>query len=49
MEYANKYLDEDRIIPIVRHGKSVEEIEFHNNEELSESIIESLKNFQMKA
>ncbi|PWX13824.1 ATP-dependent DNA helicase [Clostridium perfringens] len=45
MEYANKYLDEDRIIPIVRHGKSVEEIEFHNNEELSESIIESLKEF----
>ncbi|CUO80322.1 HelD family protein [Clostridium perfringens] len=45
MEYANKYLDEDRIIPIVRHGKLVEEIEFHNNEELSESIIESLKEF----
>ncbi|MDU5414249.1 MAG: AAA family ATPase, partial [Clostridium perfringens] len=39
MEYANKYLDEDRIIPIVRHGKPVEEIEFHNSEELSESII----------
>ena len=45
MEYANKYLDEDRIIPIVRHGKPLEEIEFHNNEELSESIIESLKEF----
>lgn len=45
MEYANKYLDEDRIIPIVRHGKPVEEIKFHNNEELSESIIESLKEF----
>ncbi|MFH5874257.1 HelD family protein [Clostridium perfringens] len=45
MEYANKYLDEDRIIPIVRHGKPVEEIEFHNNEELSESIIQSLKEF----
>ncbi|HII4515492.1 AAA family ATPase [Clostridium perfringens] len=45
MEYANKYLDEYRIIPIVRHGKPVEEIEFHNNEELSESIIESLKEF----
>lgn len=45
IEYANKYLDEDRIIPIVRHGKPVEEIEFHNNEELSESIIESLKEF----
>ncbi len=45
MEYANKYLDEDRIIPIVRHGKPVEEIEFHNNEELLESIIESLKEF----
>ncbi|MDK0750373.1 AAA family ATPase [Clostridium perfringens] len=45
MEYANKYLDEDRIIPIVRHGKPVEEIEFHNNEELSENIIESLKEF----
>ena len=45
MEYANKYLDEDRIIPIVRHGKPVQEIEFHNDEELSESIIESLKEF----
>ena len=45
MEYANKYLDEDRIIPIVRHGKPVEEIEFNNDEELSESIIESLKEF----
>ena len=45
MEYANKYLDEDRIIPIVRHCKPVEEIEFHNDEELSESIIESLKEF----
>ncbi|WP_300260780.1 UvrD-helicase domain-containing protein, partial [Clostridium sp.] len=45
IEYANKYLDEDRIIPIVRHGKPVEEIKLYNNEELSESIIESLKEF----
>lgn len=45
IEYANKYLDEDRIIPIVRHGNPVEEIKLHNNEELSESIIESLKEF----
>lgn len=45
MEYANKYLDEDRIIPLVRHGKPVEEFEFDNKDDFSDSIIESLKEF----
>ncbi|EGT3616736.1 ATP-dependent DNA helicase [Clostridium perfringens] len=45
MEYANKYLDEDRIIPLVRHGKPVEEFEFNNTEDFSDTIIESLREF----
>lgn len=45
MEYANKYLNEDRIIPIVRHGKPVEELEFNNTEEFSDAVIDSLREF----
>lgn len=45
MEYANKYLNEDRIIPLVRHGKSVEELEFNNTEEFGDAVIDSLREF----
>ncbi|ELC8444094.1 AAA family ATPase [Clostridium perfringens] len=45
MEYANKYLNEDRIIPLVRHGKPVEELEFNNTEEFSDAVIDSLREF----
>lgn len=45
MEYANKYLDEERIIPIVRHGEKVEEFELSNKDEISDIIVESLKEF----
>lgn len=45
IEYANKYLNEDRIIPLVRHGKPVEELEFNNTEEFVDTVIESLREF----
>lgn len=45
MEYANKYLNEDRIIPLVRHGKLVEELEFNNTEEFGDAVIDSLREF----
>lgn len=45
MEYANKYLNEDRIIPLVRHGKPVEELEFNNTEEFGDAVIDSLREF----
>ncbi len=45
MEYANKYLDEKRIVPLVRHGEEVEEIETSSKDEFVEIITDSLKEF----
>lgn len=45
MEYANKYLVEDKIIPVVRNGEPVESINCKDEEELKDSILDSLKEF----
>lgn len=45
MEYANKYLVEDKIIPVVRNGEPVENINCKDEEELKNSILDSLKEF----
>ena len=44
MEYANKYLKEDKIIPIVRSGKEVVEKSFSSHEALVEEIHNNLHN-----
>ncbi|MGG5460719.1 HelD family protein [Clostridium sp. B9] len=45
MEYANRYLDEDRIVPLVRHGKEVEWDEFADSEAFTEEIVNTIKDF----
>ncbi|KGM96891.1 ATP-dependent DNA helicase [Clostridium novyi A str. 4552] len=42
MKYANKYLSEEKIVPIVRQGKEVVEKEFTSNDELAEEIDKNL-------
>jgi DNA helicase-2/ATP-dependent DNA helicase PcrA len=44
MEYANKYLKEDKIIPIVRSGKNVVEKSFSNYEALVDEVYSNLQN-----
>lgn len=44
MDYANKYLKEEKIIPIVRSGKEVIEKNFSNYEALVEEIYDNLQN-----
>jgi len=39
MEYANKYITEEKIIPLVRQGKEVEEIITNNTTELKEKLL----------
>lgn len=48
MEYANNYLKEDKIIPIVRNGKEVEEKDFSSREELSEEISNAIHRLREK-
>lgn len=48
MEYANKYLVEDKIIPIVRNGKPVVNINCKDEKELKDSIINSLNEFNIE-
>lgn len=44
MEYASKLLDENAIVPFVRKGKyDVEQIEVNNEEDLIDTILESLE------
>ena len=46
MEYASKLLDENAIVPFVRKGKfDVEEIEVNNEDDLIDTILESLEEF----
>ncbi|GAB6149505.1 ATP-dependent DNA helicase [Clostridium novyi A str. BKT29909] len=42
MKYANKYLSEDKIVPIVRQGKEVVEKDFTSNDELVEEVDKTL-------
>ncbi|WP_231148330.1 HelD family protein [Clostridium botulinum] len=46
MEYANKYLIGDRIVPIVRNGKKVVEKEFNNEKELVQEIDNTIHNLR---
>ncbi|WP_032122848.1 HelD family protein [Clostridium amazonitimonense] len=48
MDYANKYLIEDKIVPFVREGKEVEQKSFSNKEELIGKIKDSLEDFKNK-
>lgn len=43
MEYANGYLSDSRIVPIVRSGEPVEEFEFNSEDELIKGVKEQLK------
>jgi len=43
MEYANKFLKEDKIVPIVRNGKDVIEKKFSSHEALLEEIYNNLQ------
>lgn len=46
MEYANKYLIGDRIVPIVRSGKNVVEKEFNNHKEVVKEIDNTIHNLR---
>ncbi|WP_231272575.1 HelD family protein [Clostridium botulinum] len=46
MEYANKYLIGDRIVPIVRNGKKVVEKEFNNDKEVVQEIDNTIHNLR---
>ncbi|GKX67855.1 HelD family protein [Inconstantimicrobium mannanitabidum] len=43
MDYANKYLKEEKIVPIVRSGKAVEVTSASSGEELSSKIISEIE------
>lgn len=43
MEYANNYLDENRIVPLVRNGRSVDEVLCEDDENISKEIIKTIK------
>lgn len=46
MEYASGFLDDDRIVPLVRHGESVIEEEVSNNEEFVETILSIINDYE---
>lgn len=46
MEYANKFLDEDRIVPLVRKGEYVLEEETGSKEECLETLISILEDYE---
>ena len=48
MEYANKFLKEDKIIPIVRNGNKVEKIEVKNLDETILNIEATIKDYEEK-
>ncbi|MCM0649531.1 AAA family ATPase [Clostridium swellfunianum] len=48
MEYANRYIGDSRIIPLVRSGEAVQEIIVNNEEQLVEKIDEALHNLKEK-
>lgn len=45
MEYANQYLKDDRIVPLVRNGAPVEVVKCSNNDELKNSLLEAIQEF----
>ncbi|WP_017417127.1 HelD family protein [Clostridium tunisiense] len=51
MEYSNKFLKAQSIVPLVRSGDSVVEVEAQNNEELSkliETYVDTMKNKELE-
>lgn len=48
MEYANKYIEDNKIVPLVRKGEPVIEETAKSEEELIENITTSLKKFEEK-
>ena len=46
MEYANKFLDESKIVPLVRNGEKVEEYFPRNKEEMVDNIVDLVRKFQ---
>lgn len=46
MEYANKFLNEDRIVPLVRKGEYVLEEETNSKEESLETLISILEDYE---
>jgi DNA helicase-2/ATP-dependent DNA helicase PcrA len=49
MEYANKYLHADPIVPIVRNGEMVTEKSISNKQELKNFILEKIEEFKTKS
>jgi len=49
MEYANKYLNADPIVPIVRNGELVIEKLISNSDELKIAVLQTIKEFKGKA
>lgn len=46
MEYANKFLKEDKIVPLVRHGEPIIEEEVDSDEELIETILPIIEDYE---
>lgn len=46
MEYANRYLEEDKVIPFVREGKAVDQVKVHSKEDLGEKVRETVEAFK---
>ena len=48
MKYANKYLQEEKVVPLVRQGSEVEEFYPRNREELKEQILNKIREYRDK-
>ncbi|MHC1684108.1 MAG: UvrD-helicase domain-containing protein [Clostridiaceae bacterium] len=48
MEFANKFLKDERIIPLVRQGEEVKSIEVANDEELLDELLDALYLYEDK-
>lgn len=46
MEYSNKYLNDVSIVPMVRTGEPVEEVEVAGDNEVKAAVIEAVQNFK---
>ncbi len=48
MEYANKYLQEEKVVPLVRQGTEVEELNIINSEELQKKLLVKVEDLKGK-
>ncbi|GFZ34029.1 DNA helicase [Clostridium zeae] len=46
MNYANKFLKEEKVIPLVRQGKEVKSVEIASEEDLIDEILMSIEDFK---